>query len=125
MTMNVCRISAITIVIENMERSCRFYSQIPGFRLVHGGRSDDAFTSYEIGKYNPKMYFNLEVESLKSKNHNKLDVGKKHFGRIIFFTEDVDKLYQYLRNNKSLSKTICFEDKPMDATWGERYFHIR
>ncbi len=30
-----------------MERSCRFYSQIPGFKLVYGGSSDDRFTTFE------------------------------------------------------------------------------
>jgi hypothetical protein len=58
-----------------------------------------------------------------SSNHNEL--SRSHFGRIIFHTEDVDKLYSYLRSNKSISNTISFENEPMDAPWGERYFHIR
>ena len=35
--MRVCAISAVTLFIENMERSCSFYSRIPGFKLVYGG----------------------------------------------------------------------------------------
>jgi catechol 2,3-dioxygenase-like lactoylglutathione lyase family enzyme len=53
------RISAITLFVKNMETSCKFYSAIPGFRLVCGGASD-SFTTYEVGKYT-KMYLNLEL----------------------------------------------------------------
>jgi catechol 2,3-dioxygenase-like lactoylglutathione lyase family enzyme len=42
--MKICAISAVTLIVENMERSCRFYSQIPGFRIVYGGSPDDMFT---------------------------------------------------------------------------------
>ena len=52
--MKVYKISAITLRIKKMERSCRFYSQIPGFRLVYGGSFDDIFskftTNYELKK---------------------------------------------------------------------------
>jgi len=67
--MEIYRISAITLIIENMERSCSFYSQIPGFRLVYGGSSDDTFTTFEIGsKHVPKMYLNLEL-NITNNNH--------------------------------------------------------
>jgi catechol 2,3-dioxygenase-like lactoylglutathione lyase family enzyme len=46
--MKIYKISAVTLIIENMRRSCRFYSQIPGFKLVYGGSSDDTFTTFEI-----------------------------------------------------------------------------
>ena len=42
---------------------------------------------------------------------------------IIFHTEDVDKLYLYLKSNKDISNIISFENEPMDAPWGE-IFHI-
>ena len=115
-----------------MERSCRFYSQIPGFKLVYGGSSNDTFTTFEIGdEHVPKMYLNLELgiannshdrhRGITDDNHRK----RKHFGRIIFHTEDVDKLYSYFRNNNSISNLISFENEPTNAAWGERYFHIR
>jgi hypothetical protein len=66
------------------------------------------------------MYLNLELVTNSNSEH-----GRKHFGRIIFHTEDVDKLYSYLKCNPNISKLICFENKPKDARWGERYFHIR
>ena len=47
--MKIYKISAVTLIVENMERSCRFYSQIPGFKLVYGS-CDDAFTTFEIGE---------------------------------------------------------------------------
>ena len=50
---------------------------------------------------------------------------RKHFGRIIFHTDDVDKLYDYFKNNESVSADVIFENAPTDAPWGERYFHIR
>jgi catechol 2,3-dioxygenase-like lactoylglutathione lyase family enzyme len=128
MMMNVYAISAVTLFIENMEQSCNFYSSIPGFKLVYGGSLTDSFTTYEVGsaesKNIPKTYLNLELASPISTDYN-IDDSRKYFGRIIFHTEDVDKLYSYLKNNQDLSKAILFEDEPRDAAWGERYFHIR
>jgi hypothetical protein len=46
--MKIYKISTVTLIIENMGRSCRFYSQIPGFKSVYGGSSDDTFTTFEI-----------------------------------------------------------------------------
>jgi uncharacterized glyoxalase superfamily protein PhnB len=50
---------------------------------------------------------------------------RQYFGRIIFHSEDVDKLYSYFKNNKTMSNLISFENEPTNATWGERYFHVR
>ncbi len=125
--MKVYAISAITLNIENMKRSCNFYSHIPGFKLVYGGSATDSFTTYEIGsrdsKSNPKTYLNLELSSLIDTDCSGNN-ERKHLGRIIFHTEDVDKLYFYLKNNQDISNSILFENGPKDATWGERYFHI-
>lgn len=112
----VYRISAVTLIIKNMETSCSFYSQIPGFKLVYGGSPNDTFATFEIGKHIPKEYLNLELNA---------HYAGKHFGRIIFHTEDVDKLYSYMRSNHNVSNLISFEDEPKDASWGERFFHIR
>jgi len=46
------------------------------------------------------------------------------FGRIIIFSEDVDKLYDFFKNDSTISKIIEIEDKPKDSNWGERYFHV-
>ena len=120
----VYRISAVTLIIKNMERSCNFYSQIPGFRLVYGGSPIDSFTTYQIGKDNPPLYLNLELNVATAKSTHD-EHNRRHFGRIIFHTKDVDELYSYLKSNAGISNTITFENEPMDAPWGERYFHIR
>jgi hypothetical protein len=63
-------------------------------------------------------------------NNNKSNLGGKtkgieNFGRIIFHCEDVDKLYSYMQHDECISKSIVFENKPTNAAWGERFFHIR
>ena len=127
--MKVNKISAITLRIKEMNRSCRFYSQIPGFRLIYGGSFNDIFSTYEIGESNDsKIYLNLELIRPTNDRNNQNDYVttlRNHFGRIIFHTDDVDKLYDYFKNNESISADVIFENAPTDAPWGERYFHIR
>jgi catechol 2,3-dioxygenase-like lactoylglutathione lyase family enzyme len=121
----VYQISAVTLIIKNMERSCNFYSKIPGFKLIYGGSYDDTFTTYEIGdEHIPKMYLNLEL-IITNDNHKDIKRKKQQFGRIIFYTEDVDKLYSYFTSSEYISNLISFENEPTDAVWGERYFYIR
>ncbi|MGN6631546.1 MAG: VOC family protein [Nitrososphaeraceae archaeon] len=131
--MKIYKISAVTLIVENMERSCRFYSQVPGFKLVYGS-SDDTFTTFEIEEeeeHKSKMCLNLELginNNREPPNHiaeNDNGWKRQHFGRIIFHTEDVDRLYSYFKNNDSISNLISFENEPANAAWGERYFHIR
>ena len=100
----VYRLSAITLVVKNMEASCKFYSRIPGFKLVCGGASNDSFTTYEAGKAS-KMFLNLELR-------NSCDQNTRDFGRIIFHTDDVDELYSHLKNDDHISKLVSFENEP-------------
>lgn len=128
--MKVHRISAITLRIKEMERSCRFYSQVPGFRIIYGGSTNDSFSTYEIGRSkssnSSKTYLNLEmIRRTSDQDDDDAATSRKHFGRIIFHTDDVDRLYNYFKSNKSISTDIIFETVPSDAPWGERYFHIR
>ena len=116
--MKVYKISAITLSIKNMEKSCKFYSGIPGFKIVYGGANDDTFTTFKIGE-DIIMYLNLE---LRTNTH--VD-NRRNFGRIVFHTEDVDGLYSRFKNDISISKLVSFENEPTDALWGERFFHIR
>jgi len=120
----VTRISAITLIITNMEKSCNFYSNIPGFKLIHGGSSNDFFTTYQVGKFKNITHLNLELKKL-SKDNPSQPINGNHFGRIIFYTDNVDRLYSYFKNNILISKLILIENEPMDAPWNERYFHIR
>jgi catechol 2,3-dioxygenase-like lactoylglutathione lyase family enzyme len=121
----VYKISAVTLSVKNMEKSCKFYSIIPGFKVAYGGSSSDSFTTFEIGEGSTyKMYLNLEVkrniDSTIRHNSDKMD-----FGRIIFYSVDVDELYSRLTNDASISEVVSFENEPMNASWGERFFHMR
>ena len=59
----IYKISAITLSVKNMEKSCKFYSRLPGFKVVYGGSYNDVFTIFEIGEeYYYKMYLNLELK---------------------------------------------------------------
>jgi hypothetical protein len=123
-----------------MEKSCYLYSKIPGFRLTYGGKPSDRFTTFEIGKGSNATYLNLELVEDEDHeddygratdfNNNKSNLGGKtkgseNFGRIIFHTDNVDKLYLYMQYDEYVSKSIIFENKPTNAAWGERFFHIR
>ena len=120
--MKVYKISAITLSIKNMEKSCKFYSGIPGFKIIYGGSNDDTFTTFKIGE-DITMYLNLE---LRTNNDIAIPhLSKRNFGRIIFHTEDVDELYSHFKNDTSISELVSFENEPTDALWGERFFHIR
>jgi len=121
----VNRISAVTLIIKNMERSCNFYSNIPGFKLIYGGTSNDSFTTYQIGKYNTITFLNLELKKLCDDDDIDQANNSNKFGRIIFYTDDVDRLYTYFKTNKSISNLIRLENEPMNAPWNERFFHIR
>ncbi|MBD0299499.1 MAG: VOC family protein, partial [Nitrososphaera sp.] len=135
---------AVTLKVKDMEKSCSLYSKIPGFRLTYGGKPSDLFTTFEIGKgSNTTTYLNLELieeekdheDDCKSStadfsNNNKFNVrektkGRENFGRIIFHTENVDRLYSYMKHDEYISQSIVFENEPTNASWGERFFHIR
>ena len=131
--MKVYRISAITLKVKDMEKSCSLYSKIPGFRLTYGGKPSDRFTTFEIGEgSNATTYLNLELIEVNegSSDFSKIpNLGKtranEDFGRIIFHTENVDRLYSYMKQDEYISKHIVIENKPTNAPWGERFFHIR
>ena len=117
--LNVYKISAVTLLIKDMNISCMFYSKIPGFKLAYGGSPSDLFTSYEI--QNSSVFLNLELFEMT----NNQESQSKNDVKIILHTEDVDELYYYFKNDKNISRLILFENAPTDASWGERYFHIR
>ena len=121
--MEVYQISAVTLIVKNMEKSCNFYSRIPGLRLMHGGTTADSFSTFEVGK-NSDTYLNLELRNNDASSDEDWKQARD-FGRIIFHTEDVDKLYSYLQNDANFSKLVSFENEPTDASWGERFFHIQ
>lgn len=117
--MEVFQISAVTLKVSDMKKSLLFYSKIPGLSLRYRSANIESFSSFEIENGDFKSYLNLEL-SVKEKV-----LFTSNFGRIIFHTNNVDKLYLKLKNDKELSEIIVFENEPMNATWGERFFHVK
>ena len=112
--MKVTKISAITLRISDMKKSVDFYSKIPNFKIVYGG-SDSQFTSFLIDDAS-KSYLNLRI--------NEVSAEVTHWSRIIFYVDDVDELFDYMENNETISKLGNLESKPVNAAWGERFFHV-
>ena len=112
MVMKVSKISAVTLPISDMKKSVDFYSNVPNFKIVYGG-SDSQFTSFLIDD-TEKSFLNLKLNETHLPN----------FGRIIFYTDDVDELFAYMENDEIISGLGELESKPQDATWGERFFHV-
>lgn len=96
-------ISAVTIGVTDMPRSCDFYDAL-GFEVAHGGATM-AFTSYAVGP----TFLNLQLT----------DVVEVSWGRFIVYVDDVDAIYR-----RALSAGLQPTMPPSDAAWGERYFHI-
>ena len=103
--MNVQRISAITIKASDMAKSVHFYTKLLGLKILYGGENAQ-FSSLQTLDAKDTI-LNLEQG----------DVARD-WGRIIFYVEDVDKFWAYLKE-KEFSP-----DRPRDAEWGERYFHL-
>jgi catechol 2,3-dioxygenase-like lactoylglutathione lyase family enzyme len=112
--MKVTKISAITLRISDMKKSVDFYSKIPNFKIVYGG-SDSQFTSFLIDDAS-KSYLNLRI--------NEVSAEVTHWSRIIFYVDDVDELFDYMENDETISRLGNLESKPVDAAWGERFFHV-
>jgi len=110
--MKVEKISAVTLPVSDMKKSIEFYSNIPNSKIVYVG-TDSQFTSFLIDG-TEKSYLNLKLDEIHSPN----------FGRIIFYTDDVDGLFAYMENDETISGLGKLESKPQDATWGERFFHM-
>ena len=86
--MKVTKISAVTLPVLDMKKSVDFYSKIPNFKMVFGG-PDSQFTSFLI-EDTAKSFLNLKLNKTHSPN----------FGRIIFYTDNVDELFAYMQNDE-------------------------
>jgi len=102
---NIEKISAVTLKVASMTNSVRFYRDVLGMALVYGG--EDAFFSSLRAKDAEDPILNLEqVRPVPG------------WGRMIFYVADVDAFWEFLRG-KGFNP-----EKPRDASWGERYFHM-
>jgi catechol 2,3-dioxygenase-like lactoylglutathione lyase family enzyme len=100
-------ISAVTLITANMATAVAFYRDV-GFEILYGGE-DAAFTSFRVGT----GFLNLqEVTEPRSQ--------WGIWGRVVFWVEDVDDMFERVLNAGYRPET-----QPADASWGERYFHVR
>ena len=105
MNSHIESISAITLVTVDMATSVAFYKAL-GMKVRFGGELS-SFTSLHAGT----CHVNLVVNGRERSDF---------WGRVIFYVDDVDALYEQM-----ISAGYATETKPADASWGERYFHIR
>jgi catechol 2,3-dioxygenase-like lactoylglutathione lyase family enzyme len=100
-------INAVTLLTADMDASVAFYSGI-GFELLAGGPGAP-FTTFRAGA----GFLNLQLDPA----HAPIN---EIWGRVIFWVADVDATYERARVGGYAPTTT-----PADASWGERYFHIR
>ena len=100
-------ISAVTLVTADMSASVAFYRGL-GFVLRYGG-ADSSFTSFHVGT----GYLNIQLDPAGAPL-------KSIWGRVIFWVDDVDELHRRVLEAGYQPTAV-----PMDAPWGERYFHVR
>ncbi len=103
--MTVQRISAITLRVSNMARAIAFYGDVLGLEVLYGGKN--AFFSSLRTSGARDVILNLEAGP-----------AYKGWGRVIFYVNDVDEFWQYVKSKGFNPPT------PRDAEWGERYFHL-
>ncbi len=93
----------MTFAVSDMPRSVRFYRKL-GLERVSGGE-ESSFTSFQAGE----SFVNL----IETKGYEGV-----WWGRAIFRVDEADTQYR-LQVDAGLNP-----DKPQDAAWGERYFHL-
>jgi len=102
---NIQSINAVTLAVHDMGRSVRFYAAL-GFAVRYGGQHA-AFTSLHAGS----SYLNLIAQPA--------DRRWSWWGRVILHVSDVDAFHR-----RALEQGLAPTSAPVDAPWGERYFHI-
>jgi catechol 2,3-dioxygenase-like lactoylglutathione lyase family enzyme len=103
--LTVEKMSAVTLRVANMRTSVRFYRDVLGLEIIYGDEDAD-FSSLRT-KEGKGPILNLERSNPATQ-----------CGRLIFYISDVDAFWSYLKG-----KGLRLE-KPQDASWGERYFHV-
>lgn len=99
-------ISAVTLRVANMTESIRFYRDVLGMELFFGGEGA-GFSSLRA-KNAQSAILNLEQGETETQ-----------WGRLIFHVTDVESFWTHLKE-EGLNPEI-----PRDASWGERFFHMR
>jgi catechol 2,3-dioxygenase-like lactoylglutathione lyase family enzyme len=105
--MKIAKISAVTLRVRNMKASVQFYRDALGLELLYGGEGS-GFSSLRA-KDADSAILNLEEGPQAS----------TEWGRLIFHVADVDACWKHLIDPGFAA------EKPQNASWGERYFHMR
>jgi catechol 2,3-dioxygenase-like lactoylglutathione lyase family enzyme len=106
MAARIQKISAVTFRVRNMKASLHFYRDMLGMDVLYGGDAS-GFSSLCAGHADSAI-LNLEEGETRTQ-----------WGRLIFHVMDVDALWKHLTD-------LGFEpERPRDASWGERYFHMQ
>ena len=87
-----------------MEASVRFYKDVLGLEISYGGEGS-YFTSLRT----------KDGDTILNLEHGNAGI---QWGWLIFHVSDVDRFRAYLMEKG------FHPDKPHDASWGERYFHL-
>jgi catechol 2,3-dioxygenase-like lactoylglutathione lyase family enzyme len=106
MNVNIQKISAITLRVASMPISMRFYRDVLGMEVVYA--KEDGYFSSLSTKDGMEPILNLEHGSPATQ-----------WGRLIFHVADVDAFWAYFKERG------LHPERPRDALWGERYFHMR
>ena len=101
--MSIRQISAVTLFVTDMARSCAFYRGL-GFELKFGGE-EAGFSSFHAGE----SFLNLSAG----------EKARPGGGLTIFYVDDVDAQHE-----RALAAGLKPDFEPADAPWDERYFHI-
>jgi catechol 2,3-dioxygenase-like lactoylglutathione lyase family enzyme len=106
MGIKIEKISAITLKVVSMRTAVEFYRDVLGMKLLYGGPG--------------AVFSSLQLPDTEYPILN-LEMGRPEttWGRMIFHVADVDSSWRHLKEKG-------FEpERPQDASWGERYFHMR
>jgi catechol 2,3-dioxygenase-like lactoylglutathione lyase family enzyme len=103
--MRIERISAVTLTVASMRNSVRFYRDDLGMEIIYGGEHE-CFSSLRAKDVEDPI-LNLEQGNPVTR-----------WGRMIFYVADVDAFWAHLQGQG------FHPERPQDASWGERYFHM-
>ena len=108
--------NAITLRTSDMKSSTIFYEKL-GLSISFGGYNSPFTTMSPSSDSSIKhnIHVNLEYDVNWPCNSDNI----ANWGRIIFHVSNVDDMYNLARDGN-----ILCEFEPIDAAWGERYFHI-
>ncbi len=104
---SVEQINAVTLAVADMARSVAFYREA-GFPLLAGG-ARSGFTSLRAGTGFVSLQHDPDLPDQDGR-----------WGRVIFFVDAVDATWARVSGSG-----LRPEQRPEDAAWGERFFHLR